>query len=157
MLTKEQLHLKLSEVAEFRMPKLSASEIKISKQKARGKGRPTKEEQYQEEHEEVFLDLFQGINPTHAPELVKLHIKPIDCEDCGAHCENGRQMEIKFYKAVPNHIAHRRDRCLTCNKYKDPNTGEFTLPQGPACQVYLNWAKSQFSLRNKQAKKDLAK
>jgi hypothetical protein len=153
MLTKEQLHLKLSEVAEFRMPKLTPSEIKISKQKARGKGRPSLEEQYQDEHEEVFLDLFQGINPTHTPELVKVHIKAIDCEDCGAHCPIGRQTEIKFYKAVPNHIAHRRDRCLTCNKYRDPNTGEYTLSQGPACQVFLNWAKAEFNARNKLAKK----
>ena len=157
MLTKEQLNLKLSEVAEFRMPKLSPSEIKISKQKARGKGRPTKEYLYQEEHEQVFLDLFEGINPTHTPELVRVHIKPVDCEDCGAHCVNGRQMEIKFYKSAPNHVAHWRKRCKTCNKYRDPNTGLYTLPQGPACQVYLNWAKSEYSSRNKQAKKALDK
>jgi len=152
MLTKEQLNLKLSEVAEFRMPKLTPSEIKISKQRARGKGRPTKESLYQEEHEEVFLDMFQGINPTHTPELVKLHIKPVDCEDCGRHCENGRRQEIKFYKKAPNHIAHWRHRCLTCNRYRDPNTGEYTLPQGPACQVFLNWAKAQFTAKNKQAR-----
>jgi len=157
MLTKEQLNLKLSEVAEFRMPKLTPSDIKISKQKARGKGRPTKEYLYQEEHEQVFLDLFEGINPTHTPELVKVKIQAIDCEDCGAHCPNGRQMELKFYSKAPNHVPHWRQRCKTCNKYKDPNTGEFTLPQGPACQVFLNWAKAEYSARNKQAKKLLAK
>jgi hypothetical protein len=150
MLTKEQLYLKMSEVAEFKMPKLSPSEIKISKQKQRGKGRPSLEEQYQDEHEEVFLDLFQGINPTHAPELVRVHIKPVDCEDCGRHCESGRQMEIKFYAATAKHIAHRRTRCLVCNRYKDPNTGEFTLPQGPACQTFLNWAKAEYTARNKK-------
>jgi hypothetical protein len=149
-MTKEELFQKLSEVAEFKMPKLTPSEIKISKQKQRGKGRPSSEELYQDEHEEVFLDMFQGINPTHTPELVKVYIKPIDCEDCGQHCENGRQMEIKFYPAAPKHIAHRRTRCLVCNRYKDPNTGEFTLPQGPACQTFLNWAKSQYTLRNKK-------
>lgn len=156
-MTKDEIRQKLAEVAEFRMPKLSGSDIKISKQKARGKGRPTNEERYQEEHEEVFLDLFNGINPTHAPELVKLNIKPQDCEGCGNHLTVSREMEIKYYKAAPNHIAHRRERCLTCNRYRDPNTGLFTLPQGPACQVYLNWAKAQFNARNKQAKKDLDK
>jgi hypothetical protein len=150
-MTKDELFQKLSEVAEFRMPKLTPSEIKISKQKAKGRGRPSAEELYQDEHEEVFLDMFQGINPTHTPELVKVHIKPVDCEDCGAHCPNGRQTEIKFYKAVPKHIAHRRTRCLVCNKYKDPNTGLYTLSQGPACQVFLNWAKAEFTARNKQA------
>ena len=156
-MTKDELFQKLNEVAEFQMPKLSASEIKISKQKSRGKGRPSAEEKYQEEHEEVFLDLFEGINPTMSPELVKLHIKPQDCEDCGVHLTESREMNIKFYKKTPGHIAHWRKHCKNCNKYLDPNTGEFTLPQGPACQVYLNWAKSQFSLRNKQAKKDLDK
>jgi hypothetical protein len=151
-MTKDELFQKLSEVAEFRMPKLTASDIKISKQKARGKGRPSKEELYQDEHEEVFLDMFQGINPTMNPELVKVNVQPVDCEDCGRHCENGRQQEIKFYKKTVGHIAHRRTRCLTCNKYRDPNTGEYTLPQGPACQVYLNWAKAEFNARNKLAK-----
>jgi hypothetical protein len=137
-------------VAEWRQPKISISDVKRGEQKARGRGRPSSEELYQQEHEEVYAELFKGINPTHPPELVKMLIKPVDCEDCGRHCENGRQMEIKFYSATARHIAHRRTRCLVCNKYKDPNTGEFTLPQGPACQTFLNWAKGQYSLRNKK-------
>jgi hypothetical protein len=149
-MTKDELRQKLLEVAEWRMPKLTASEMKISKQKIRGRGRPTSEELYQDEHEEVFLDLFQGINPTHTPELVKVNIKPVDCEDCGRHCENGRQMEIKFYYQQARHVAHRRTRCLVCNKYKDPYTGEFTLPQGPASQVFLNWASGENTAKNKK-------
>ena len=151
-MTKDEIRQKMAEVAEFRMPKLTPNDIKVSKQRSRGKSRASREEQYQEEHEEVFLDLFEGINPTHIPELVRMHIQPVDCEDCGRHCENGRQQEIKFYKKAAGHIAHWRRRCLTCNKYRDPNTGEYTLPQGPACQVYLNWAKAQFNARNKQSK-----
>jgi hypothetical protein len=151
-MTKDEIFQKLNEVAEFRMPKLSPSEIKISKQKQRGKGRPSREEQYQEEHEEVFLDLFQGINPTMTPELVKMHIKPVDCPDCGLHCENGRKMEIKFYPKAYRQVAHRRDRCLNCNRYRDPSTGKYTLPQGPASQAYLNWASAQWSAKRKQAK-----
>jgi hypothetical protein len=154
---KELFKQRLSEVAEFRMPKLSPSDIKEAGQRARGRGRPTKEERYQEEHQEVFLDLFEGINPTQQPELVKVMIKPKDCDDCGQHLTVSREMQIKFYRGVPGHISHRRDRCVTCNRYRDPHTGLFTLPQGPACQVYLNWAKAEFSARNKQAKKDLAK
>lgn len=156
-MTKDEIFQKLQEVAEFRMPKLTPSEIKISKQKQRGKGRPSREDQYQEEHEEIFLDLFQGINPTMTPELVKMHVKPVDCEDCGLHCENGRQMQIKFYPATTRQIAHRRDRCLNCNRYKDPNTGKYTLPQGPAWQVYLNWATAQWTARRKQDKNKLDK
>jgi hypothetical protein len=154
---KELFKQRLSEVAEFRMPKLSPSDIKEAGQRARGRGRPTKESLYQDLHEVEFLDLFQGHNPTMVAELVKVNIKPHDCEDCGQHLTVSREMQIKFYRAMPGHISHRRDRCVTCNRYRDPNTGEFTLPQGPACQVYLNWAKAEFSARNKQAKKDLAK
>jgi len=146
-MTKDEIKQKLAEVAEFRMPKISISDVKRGAQRARGRGRPSSDELYQQEHEEVFADLFKGINPTHAPELVKVNIKPVDCEDCGRHCESGRQMEIKFYRAMPKHIAHRRDRCLVCNKYKDPYTGEFTLPQGPACHTFLNWAASEFTAR----------
>jgi len=153
-MTKDELKQKLSEVGEWRQPKISISDVKRGVQKARGRGRPSSEDLYQEQHEEVFADLFKGINPTQPPELVRMLIKPIDCEDCGRHCENGRQMEIKFYAAVSNHVAHRRIRCLVCNQYKDPNTGEFTLPQGPACQVFLNWAKAEFTARKKTTPTD---
>ncbi len=111
-MTKDELNLKLSEVAEFRMPKLTASDIKISKQKARGKGRPTKEWLYQEEHEEVFIDMFQGINPTHNPELVKVKIQAIDCEDCGDECggsgEN-RSPECRDYGQHSGYSRRARD------------------------------------------------
>ena len=146
-MTKDELKQKLSEVAEWRQPRISISDVKRGVQKARGKGRPSREEMYQEEHEEVFADLFKGINPTHRPELVKVYIKPVDCEDCGRHCENGRQMEIKFYPATHRQVAHKRQRCLVCNKYRDPNTGEYTLAQGPACQVFLNWANAELNAR----------
>lgn len=147
----------LSEVADFRMPKLTPSDIKISKQKSRGRGRPSKEERYQDEHEEVFLDMFEGINPTHSPELTELKIKALDCPDCGKHCPNGRREEIKYYPATPGHIAHRRQRCLECNKYQDPDDGTYTLAQGPACQRFLNWAKREFVIRKKLNKETSGK
>lgn len=153
---KDELKQKLLEVAEWEMPKLSKTDAKEAKSRARG--RRSAEEKYQEEHEEVFLDMFQGINPTHKPVMVKMLIKPQDCEDCGKHLTESREMHIKFYKETPaGHIAHWRKHCKVCNKYLDPNTGEYTLSQGPACQVYLNWAKAQFSARNKAAKKNLDK
>jgi len=136
---------KLSEVAEWELPKLSAADIKISQQKKRGKGRKTNEEKYQEEHEEVFLDLYQGINPTMVPELTKLKIKETLCPDCGDICPEGRRQEIKFYKATPGHIAHSRTRCLECKMYKHPDTGQFNIKQGPAAQTFLMWARARFN------------
>jgi hypothetical protein len=43
---------------------------------------------------------------------------------------------------------------VTCGFYRDPNTGEFDLPQGPACQQYLNWARKQFLIKNKLSTQD---
>lgn len=154
-MTKDEIKQKLAEVGEWRMPKVAITDLKEGQRRARG--RPRAEDRYQEEHEEVFLDMFNGINPTHQPELVKVNIQPVDCEDCGRHCETGRQMEIKFYYAQPRHIAHRRTRCLVCNKYKDPYTGLFTLPQGPASQVFLNWAAGEHTARKNKNPTDTNK
>ena len=145
---------KLSEVAEWKQPKLSVTDIKESQSKGRRRGRPSNEEQYQQEHEEVFLDLFEGINPTQQPELVRVLIQPIDCPDCGQHCPTGRRKEIKLYKNLPRHVDHWRTRCVECKRYQHPDTKEFTIQPGPACQVFLNWAKAQYSARIKKARQD---
>ena len=60
----------LSQVADWQIPKLSQTEIKEARQ--RNRGRRSNEELYQEEHEETFLELFEGHNPTMAPELLKV-------------------------------------------------------------------------------------
>jgi hypothetical protein len=144
---KQIYELKLAEVAEMKIPKIA-----VNKSKTRGRGRPTKEEQYQEEHEQVFLDMFNEVNPTMIKELVKIKKQAVDCPDCGQHCPEGRRQEIKFYN-LPLHAPHRRPRCLECNLYRDPTTGKYDLKQGPATQVFLNWAKSEFSARRKASLK----
>lgn len=148
---------KLSEVADWEIPKLSPTDVREAKKRARGRGRPTNEELYEQEHEEVFLEIFQGVNPTHPAELKNLKICAVDCPDCGRHCSNGRREEIKYYPEVPGHVAHRRRRCLECNKYRDPEFGTWDLPQGPAAQRYLNWAKRQFVIRKKLNKETSGK
>ena len=152
---KELFKQRLSEVAEWQQPKLTASDIKQAGQKSRGRGRPSKESLYQQEHEEVFLDLFEGINPTQQPELVRVLVQAVDCPDCGQHCPNGRRKEIKLYKNLPRHIDHWRTRCVECKLYQHPDTKEFSIQPGPACQVFLNWAKAQYSARMKKAKQEV--
>jgi len=49
---------KLSEVAEWRVPKLKEWEVEQAKQKARGKGRASLEDLYEEEHNKIFLEIF---------------------------------------------------------------------------------------------------
>lgn len=149
---KELFKQKLSEVAEWSLPKLSPSDIKEAGQRSRGRGRPTKESLYQEAHEVEFLDLFEGVNPTMPPELVKVRDQPTDCGDCGKACSQPPRREIKFY-SHPNHKPHWRERCLACRRYRHPDSGLFEIEPGPACQIFLNWAKHQYSLEKKQAKK----
>lgn len=144
----------LETVAETEIPKITGSgEIKP----LRGRGRPTVEEQYQQEHEQVFLEMFDGKNPTIQPVVTKLKIKSLDCPDCGKHCENGRQLDIKYYTNQPRHVNHQRVRCLNCNLYRHPETKKFTVPQGPASAVFLAWAKHEYSVRNREAKKETDK
>jgi hypothetical protein len=147
----------LSQVADWEMPKLKEWEIKEAKKRARGRGRPSREDLYQEEHEEIFKQMFGGVNPTMTPELTAVKVKAVDCADCGEHCPNGRREDIKYFPATPGHIAHRRHRCLECNKYRDPEYGTYTLSQGPAAQRFLNWAKHQFVIRKKLNKETSGK
>lgn len=118
---------KLSEVSEWHIPKLSKSEINAVTKK-RGRGRPTSEEQYQQEHEEAFIELFDGVNPTHHLEITRLKIKPETCEDCGRHCAEGRRKDIRIYRYGT--IVGRKEHCLVCDLHKDPYTGEFKFQSG---------------------------
>lgn len=117
---------KLSEVAEWRIPKLSKSEIKAAT-KRRGRGRPTGEEQYQEEHEQAFIELFDGVNPTHHLEITEIKHQPRPCEDCGKMVE-GRKKDIKIYRYGT--VVGRKEHCLNCDLHKDPYTGEFKYASG---------------------------
>lgn len=137
---------KLTEVAEWQLPKLSVTDIKEAKQRHRGRGRPSNEDLYQEAHEEIFIELFNGINPTVPPELLKLKNSAVDCEDCGKLCENGRLKEIKRY--VSNNKVNWREHCMTCQRWQDPYTGNFTLANSNVSVVwnsYLRDVKRRYS------------
>jgi hypothetical protein len=132
-MTDEEFKKRLSEVAEWEIPKLSESEIKIAKQKARGKGRPTKEQLYQEEHEEIFLEIFNGINPTYTPVVTKVKHCAVDCE-CGRRCETGCQQEAKGY--VDQGKRYWRWKCKTCGMTKNPYTDKWDLDSQKASIVW---------------------
>lgn len=123
---------RLTEVAEWRTPKIKLTPA----EKKKKSGRPSKEEQYQELHEEAFADLFQGQNPTQAPELVKVKRCAELCEDCGKHCENGRHTEkAKYNSSRP----HWRKRCVTCGMNQNPFSGEWDLTNKNASAVWAVW------------------
>jgi hypothetical protein len=141
----EEFKQKLSEVAEWEIPKLTPTDIREAKKSARGKHKRTEEELYQIEHEELFLEIFNGINPTMQPQIIKVKCQACTCEDCGMHCENGRQKEKKLCET--NRTRHWREKCVTCGKSKNPYTGKFDLDSG---KVGIEW--NQY-LRDKKAQK----
>ncbi len=135
----------LSQVADWHIPKLTETDLKLSKQSKRGKGRPSNEELYQQSHEEIFLDLYNGVNPTHPPQILKLKNQSCECKDCGKNCENGRHKEKKLYEA--NKKRHWRERCITCGMFQNPYTGVFDLPPGKSSVVwnyYLRDVKTRY-------------
>jgi hypothetical protein len=116
---------KLSEVSNWKLPEINVNDINKA---TKGRGRKSKESEYQEEHEQVFLEMFEGVNPTFPPQLVDLKVQAVDCEDCGKHCPNGRQLESKFY--TTNDKPHWRKKCLTCKHWENPLTGKFDIDNG---------------------------
>lgn len=127
---------RLSEVAEWKLPD-TPRETSLNQKKKRG--RKSAEEKYQDEHEEVFMELFEGVNPTYAPMLLKVKCQPTDCVKCGQHCPNGRQEEKKLYEA--NKKKHWRTRCVTCGKTENPYTGKFDLTNGNASAVWNSFVR----------------
>lgn len=128
---------KLSEVAEWTLPKLSATDTKESLKKRRGRGRPTDEQRYQDAHEEIFLEVHNGINPSHAPVLLKTKNTACTCEDCGDICPEGRKKEKKLYETSGKR--NWRERCVTCNRNKNPFTGKFDLTPSEAPHVWTTY------------------
>lgn len=125
---------KLSEVAEWRIPDtVTGTKDGVAKKK---RGRKSEEEKFQEAHEEIFNEIHGGKNPYFPPIIDKVKCTPVDCEDCGKHCPNGRVKEKKQYET--NH-KHWRERCVTCNLLKHPVTGKYEVPITSASVIWANW------------------
>jgi len=128
----KEFRRRLSEVAEWKLPE-TQKETSVAARKKRG--RKTVEEKYQDEHEEVFMELFNGVNPTYAPMLTKVKRCATTCQDCGEHCANGREKEARLHQK--NGKAAWRQKCLTCNKFQNPFNGKFELI-GQAASIKWN-------------------
>jgi hypothetical protein len=126
----EEFRRRLSEVAEWKLPE-TPRETSLNQKKKRG--RKSNEQRYEEEHEQVFLELFDGTNPTYAPMLTKIKYQPTTCE-CGRVCNNGCEKEAKLYQKKDK--CHWRWKCKTCGMTQDPYTGEFTLNAQKASLVW---------------------
>jgi hypothetical protein len=123
---------KLAQVAEWTLPKITGT----GNPKKIKKGRKTLEEQYQEAHEQEFIDLFDGKNPTVQPVITNVKVQGCMCDDCGRFCEQGRKTEITRYSS---NRPHWRERCVTCGMNKNPYTGAWDLTNKDASAHWANW------------------
>ena len=136
---------KLSEVADWRIPE-SLTDKPKEPARPKKRGRPSLESLYQEEHENAFLELHNGTNPTYPPEILRVRCQPTDCADCGAHCPRGRKKEKKLYEA--NKKRHWRERCVTCGLWQNPFTGAFDLPTAKASAVWNSYVRDTKGIYN---------
>ncbi len=122
------------------------------------RGRKSAEDEYMEHREELFHEEFNGVNPTYAPMLVRVKRCGITCEDCGEYCANGREKEKKLYETGGKKNSHWRERCLTCNKAKNPFTGKYDLSIQQASYVwaaYLRETKGMYKTTGNTARKKI--
>jgi len=82
------------------------------------------DEQAQDYYDQLMAYKESLPNSSVPPEIKKLKIQAKDCEDCGRHCENGRQVQSKLCVSGQKHW---RTSCQTCGLYRDPATGKFSL------------------------------
>jgi hypothetical protein len=129
----EEFKRKLNEVAEWHIPKIKLN----GTERRKLRGRLSNEDKYQDEHEQIFFEIFGGVNPTTTPEITKVRRAACTCEDCGKHCPNGREKEAKLYET--NGKKHWREKCLTCKLSMNPRTGVFDLPNATAASEWNGW------------------
>ena len=130
-MTNDEIKQKLSEIVEWEIPKIEKTEIKSDRRKL------TKEDEYQYAHEQEFMDIFEGVNPTVAPKVIRIKIQPVTCDDCGKHCPDGHRKEKKVYEANGN--KHWREKCITCGMSQNPFTKQFDLTVAEASSRWANY------------------
>ena len=151
----EEFKRRLSEVAEWKLPD-TPRETSLNAKKKRG--RKSNEEQYMELREEIFHEEFGGVNQTYPPMLVRLKCQPVDCEDCGNSCPNGRKKETKLYETGAKKTRNWRERCITCGLHKNPFTGKFELSSQESSYVWTEWLrdrKGEYKSKFAKAKEEI--
>ena len=151
----EEFRKRLSEVADWVIPK-TERETSLNAKKKRG--RKSAEDQYMEYCEEIFHEQHGGINPTIAPMLLRVKRSAETCRDCGQHCPNGRQTEAKLH--TKGKKSAWREKCLTCGMFQNPFNGRFELT-GSAASIkfndFMRDTKNKYKTKGNQARAQMIK
>jgi hypothetical protein len=120
----EEFKRLLSEVAEWETPKVKFDPTSRRRLKS---GDP-------EAPELEFVQKYGLVHESMPPSIKKIKKAPVDCQDCGRHCENGRCLEAKQHES--RGVVHWRRHCVTCNRTQNPWTKEYDVTSG---QVGIVW------------------
>ena len=126
----DEFKQKLSLVAEWCLPVTPSDSVNVTKKKRALQQIDDAEDLDQEEDTPIVV-----CEEKLQPIVTKIHIQAVDCTDCGQLCALGRRTELQVHSS--NNKRHWRERCVTCNKVKNPYTDEFTLKPNEAT-VYWN-------------------
>lgn len=135
-----ELFLKrLTELTEWHRPMLGPSGATSTLKR---RGRPPEDPELLAEYQEELARIEraeQEPNPCVGPEIIKVKPRDRACEDCGRQCSGGRRWYKKFYTSITEHW---RSYCQSCDRYRDPRTGEYTLTQQSVNMVYTNYLRT---------------
>jgi hypothetical protein len=132
----EEFKRRLTEVAEWTTPKVKFDPTSRRRLKS---GDP-------EAPELEFVQKYGLVHESMPPEIKKIKNAPVDCEDCGQHCRNGRCVEAKLHES--SGVAHWRRHCATCNRTQNPWTKEYDLRSGEVGIVWNEYWRS-VTVKNK--------
>ena len=121
---------RLTEVADWHIP--TDADKPYAKTKRKKRNEQLVEMVGEDDIEEVQ---YHGANDTIPPAVVKLRRQAVTCDDCGEYCPEGREKEAKLHTKGNKKVW--RQKCLTCNRFQNPFTGEFNLT-GSAASIKFN-------------------
>jgi len=134
---REEFLRKLSEVADWHIPKLEMPARDWAYMKNKACTENNEDDDNDQEQDTTTMALATGRNPTAAPELLGLKNQSRACEDCGTTCTKGRVTEKIRYEYQGQAIW--RERCRNCGMSKDPFTGKFDVDPLDMTNKYRQW------------------
>lgn len=127
---KKRFEQALEQYTELEYVKLSKTEIKEARRECNSG-----------DDETIIVD---GKNTTIAPVVRRLKTQTTVCDACGGRCNSLRRKELTIIKESGK--TGIRTKCLECNKYQHPETGEFILNGYDSISVWRRYLKEKIKL-----------
>jgi hypothetical protein len=137
VMNNEEFLQRLSEVSEWHRPQCGPNgAVSVNKRAKSGPQHPgtvteaelaaMDEDEITEYYERLLAWREAQPNASVPPEIKRVKIQAVDCEDCGRHCPQGRRTERKLYESGTRHW---REFCTECELFKSPVSGLYEIPK----------------------------